>query len=223
MNTILAIETATSACSVALLYNGSITEQYKVGNNLHSKELLSMVDKLLRDAQIKVNQLDAIAVGQGPGSFTGLRIGIGVGQGLAYSTGLPMIAICPLHTLASEFDAQYILAGFDARMSQIYWSGFTRKNGVLFRDGCVQVSNPSDIILPDPQKNWLAVGSAWTEYQDLFSKSVKQQLMIEDVVHYPKASVMLKLANLKLDKGDVVNATEFAPVYIRDNVAKKKV
>jgi len=83
MANIIALETATSSCSVALQVSDTIIGRSEVGNNVHSKVLLNMVQEVLEEAGVVASELDAVAVGQGPGSFTGLRIGVGVGQGLA--------------------------------------------------------------------------------------------------------------------------------------------
>ena len=97
---ILAIETATSRCSVALCYQAHTYTRDQVGNNVHSKVLLGMVSEVLAQAGISASGIDAVAVGQGPGSFTGLRIGVGVAQGIAYGADVPMVGISSLDALA---------------------------------------------------------------------------------------------------------------------------
>ena len=221
MSTILAIETATPACSVALMCKGEIIERFEIGNNIHSMQLLSMVDEVLNQSSTSLNQLDAIAAGQGPGSFTGLRIGVGVAQGLAYASGLPMIAVCSLEALAYQFDVERVLAGLDARMSEIYWASFYCTNGELSKASDIAVSAPEQVSVPDKDK-WLAVGTAWSEYEAKLSEELKKQLVIEKPISYPRASAMLKLAEQKLKEGVLTDAQDFKPVYIRDKVAKKK-
>lgn len=220
MNSILAIETATSACSAALIHEGKMVERFEVGSNIHSKKLLSMVDSLFKEASISIKQLNAIAVGQGPGSFTGLRIGVGVGQGLAFSANLPMVAICPLQALAEQFNERKVLAGFDARMSEIYWAAFIKDADSARQSLSVNVTAPADIVLQSD--DWLAVGTAWQEYMDVLPVKLKQQLNFREQVDYPRASFMLNMAEQKLQDNDMVKPLDFSPVYIRNKVAKKK-
>ena len=118
MNTqtvILAIETATSSCSVALNHQEGVLVRHEVGNNVHSKVLLEMVQDVLNEAGLKADDIDAVAVGQGPGSFTGLRIGVGVAQGIAYGIDAPMIGLSSLDALANQAPNDgRIIAGIDA-------------------------------------------------------------------------------------------------------------
>ena len=102
MSIILAIETATSSCSAALRIDGEVVIRNEIGNNLHSQVLLGMVESLLVQAKLDAQALEAVAVGQGPGSFTGLRIGVGVGQGLAFGANCPMIGVSSLDALALQ-------------------------------------------------------------------------------------------------------------------------
>ena len=119
---ILAIETATSSCSVALSVGDLMFERSEIGNNIHSQKLLSMIEAVLSESQINVSDLNAVAVGQGPGFFTGLRIGIGVAQGIAYGVNCKMLGISSLAALAQQaLDKGYVIAGIDARMNEVYW------------------------------------------------------------------------------------------------------
>ena len=217
--TIIAIDSSTSACSVALQSNGSITQRFEVGSNIHSQRLLPMVSDLLSAAGIEVAQLDAVAVGQGPGSFTGLRIGVGVAQGLAYGAGCQMIGISSLAALAvqSEHDG-VIMAGIDARMQEIYW-GLYRKSGDLLEPlGPNQVSPPSEV--PIAQANVL-IGNAWPVYESKFEAAVLQNChQLRDIL-YPTAKAILCLAVPAFDRGELLTPIDFAPQYIRNDVAKK--
>jgi len=127
---LLAIETATSSCSAALSVDGEVCERIEVGQNIHSQVLLSMINELFQESALEVGQLDAVAVGQGPGSFTGLRIGIGVAQGIAYGADCPMIGVSSLDALALQAATDgRVLATIDARMGEIYW-GVAALSGV---------------------------------------------------------------------------------------------
>jgi len=126
---ILAIETSTSACSVALgLGDDLIFKRSQVGNNIHSQVLLTMVQEVLEEASFSVNGLNAVAVGQGPGSFTGLRIGVGVAQGIAYGVGCPMIGVSSLMALAFQSREEgLVIAALDARMGEVYWGCYNNE------------------------------------------------------------------------------------------------
>lgn len=224
--TILAIETATSMCSAALLRGGEITQQVESGNNIHSRVLLDMVHALLQDASITAAALDAVAVGQGPGSFTGLRIGVGVGQGIAYGAHCPMIGVSSLHALAQAALAlnllapcDTVLAGIDARMGEVYWAEFEREGDVLLLQGDMQVCVPENIAVG--AKSFALVGNAWPEYWADFEAGIHLKGRLLKEVGCPEAQHILALAAAKYVDGDTVDAVQFAPNYVRDDVAKK--
>lgn len=240
--TILALETATSSCSVAIEIDGVVIQRSAIGNNIHSQVLLDMVQQVLKEGDASVAQLDAVAVGQGPGSFTGLRIGVGVGQGIAYGAGCPMIGISSLAALAYQTQTEgYVLAGIDARMNEIYWALYkntaskqTKNSYVAELIGDISVNSPFDISLQKvaqesvqlsesvSKNKLLLTGNAWLEYRndlsdDLFDCAMHR----EDCVH-PNATGVLALAKQAHLRGDTVQAVDFAPQYIRNNVATQK-
>ena len=115
---LLALETSTDACSVALRLDGETFELHESGVK-HSSRLLPMIEQLLAEAGLALAQLDALAFGRGPGSFTGLRIGAGVTQGLAYARELPVVPVSSLAALAQGSDAARVLTAQDARMQEV--------------------------------------------------------------------------------------------------------
>ena len=217
--TILAIETATSSCSAALSDGNRVLEHAEVGSNVHSKVLLDMVAALFDEFKLTAENLDAVAVGQGPGSFTGLRIGVGVGQGIAYGAGCPMIGVSSLDALALQSNKDgHILAGIDARMGEIYWCEYQKHQDLLTRVSGLQVTPPEEVACSN--KAYL-VGNAWGEYEGSLSNSLLEQTEHLERIVFPSAKALLSLAQAQYKKGDYVAATEFAPIYVRDNVAKK--
>ena len=224
VKSILAIETATPACSIALgLKEGGRTEVFsrcEIGANIHSQKLLEMVNTLLLDNNISCKELDAIAVGQGPGSFTGLRIGVGVAQGLAYGCHIPMIGVSSLAALAlrSPSDGS-VIAGIDARMGQIYWAEYSKQKEQLSVVSESQVSEPSAVSgsIPNP----VLVGNAWAVYENELPKELVQGAAASSNIEYPQADEILPLAWLKFAQGEFVPAMEFTPHYVRNDVAKK--
>ncbi|MEM7361258.1 MAG: tRNA (adenosine(37)-N6)-threonylcarbamoyltransferase complex dimerization subunit type 1 TsaB [Pseudomonadota bacterium] len=223
---ILALETATSACSVALVNEDRVFQREQIGNNIHSQVLLVMVQEVLQEAGISVADLDAVAAGQGPGSFTGLRIGVGVAQGLAYGAGCPMIGISSLDALAAQANSSgKLIAGIDARMGEIYWCVYTVKEDDIQRRSELQLSNPGDlcsVLQADEQRNVLLVGNAWAEYREALGDVLQRHEVLPDVL-YPNATGVLQLAQAKYAVREWVSAPEFAPEYVRNNVAKKSV
>lgn len=221
-NTILAIETATSACSAAITVNGQTTQLLEVGNNIHSKLLLQMVSDLLQQAEVEVSQLNAVAVGQGPGSFTGLRIGVGVAQGIAYGAGCPMIGISSLDALANQATKGRVIAAVDARMGEVYWCEYELQSEQLLRISSLQVSKP-ELIESDFEDEIQILGNAWKEYEDQFSPSLKSRAKIVDEQKFPQASSLLVLAERAYQQGELISPIDFAPEYVRNDVAKKSV
>src|SRR4051812_31549034 len=122
--TILAIDTSTDACSAALLINGIVREKFRLAQRQHVQLILPLIHELLLEANLTLKQLDAIAFGCGPGSFTGLRIAASVMQGLAYAIDLPVIAVSSLQALAQgvyrEFSANNVIVTMDAHMQSCY-------------------------------------------------------------------------------------------------------
>lgn len=225
MNTIIALETATSCCSAALRIDGEIIERAQVGSNVHSQVLLAMVQELLTLASIKPEQLDAVAVGQGPGSFTGLRIGVGVGQGLAYGSGCPMVGISSLAALAlAAANDGVVIAGIDARMGEIYWGKYQKADSSVVQLAPLKVSPPNllsrEADLPAADAAQL-VGNAWPEYWDKFDSEFRESQVLNKEIIYPGAAKLLVLAEQKFQRGDVESAIEFQPIYVRNDVAKK--
>jgi len=127
---ILAVDTATQACSAALFIDGETTAEFRLAPREHTQLILPMVESLLQQAAIKIADLDALAFGRGPGSFTGVRIATGIVQGLAFAHNLPVLAISTLASIAQlagdEHQHNNVLAGIDARMGEIYWGCYQR-------------------------------------------------------------------------------------------------
>ncbi len=124
---ILAVDTATENCSVALMVGDDVISRCEYAPREHTTKILPMVDTVLAEGGLKLGQLDALAFGRGPGSFTGVRIGIGIAQGLAFGADLPMLGISTLAAMAQGtyrvHQSEQVLSSIDARMGEIYWGG----------------------------------------------------------------------------------------------------
>ena len=227
MARILALDTSTEACSVALKLGDEVVENFQLQPRKHTQLLLPMVEEILAEAGIGLNQLDAIAFANGPGSFTGLRIATGVVQGLAFGADLPVIPVTTLETLAltafREHYAHYIISSLDARMGEVYWGAY-HWNGQGF--DCLSVPEviaPDQVALQNPvdDADWVGAGSGF-QLLDQFSpvmQSLVQQTYPEML---PQAGDIARLAELYWHQGKTVSAEEAMPVYLRDNVAFKK-
>lgn len=216
---ILAIDTATEACSAALLCQGTITARFELAPRRHAELILPMADALLAEAGIKLNQLDALAFGCGPGAFTGVRIATGVVQGLALAADLPVITVSNLAALAQTQAAGQVAAAFDARMGDVYWGLFRRDADDCMRCAEEQVCRPEAVPIPD-NGNWLGAGSGWMSYRDLLQTRFGEKLTAIAPDAWPTAAAMLEIAVVDHAAGKGRPAADVRPVYLRNDVAK---
>ncbi len=227
MARILSLDTSTEACSVALKLDDEVLENFQLQPRKHTQLLLPMVEEILAEAGVKLQQLDAIAFANGPGSFTGLRIATGVTQGLAFGADLPVIPVTTLETMAftlfRERFAHYIISSLDARMGEVYWAAY-HWNGNGF--DCIaqpEVIAPDQVSLINPiaDADWVGAGNGW-QLLDQFSPVMQSlvQQTYSDLL--PQAGDIARLAELYWQQGKTVSAEEAIPVYLRDNVAFKK-
>ncbi|MGR4992210.1 tRNA (adenosine(37)-N6)-threonylcarbamoyltransferase complex dimerization subunit type 1 TsaB [Vibrio rotiferianus] len=224
---ILAIDTATENCSVALLVGDKVISRSEVAPRDHTKKVLPMVDELLKEAGLTLQDLDALAFGRGPGSFTGVRIGIGIAQGLAFGADLPMIGVSTLAAMAQgsyrQHGATDVAVAIDARMSEVYWARYTRQeNGEWVGVDAECVIPPARLAEEAQADNntWTTAGTGWDAYQDELAK-LPLNLTAGEVL-YPDSQDIVILAKQELEKGNTVPVEESSPVYLRDNVTWKK-
>jgi len=219
---ILAIETATEACSVALIHGQDIIARSEIAPRRHTELVLPMADALLAEAGIGRHALDAIAVGRGPGAFTGVRLGVSLAQGMALALDLPVITISSLAALALEApedEDAAILAVIDARMGEIYAACYRRDDiGGLIALDDERVCTPESLKLPGAP-TWQVVGTGWAAYSTLLSERFTGALRSADGARYPQAAHVAELAMREFNAGRI-HAPELAlPVYLRDKVA----
>ncbi len=228
MTCILAIETATEACSAALLINGEVRERYELAPRRHAMLILPFVDALLQEADLKPQQLDAVAFGRGPGSFTGLRIAAGIAQGIAFGADLPVVPVSTLAALARTAlqtqDGDAVMAAIDARMQEVYWGVYQRTGKDLVElIGAERVCAAADVPLPETRAQidtWIGAGTGWGSYGDVLgTRCGMPQRIYADC--YPRAAAVAALAEALFQQGFTVPAQQAIPVYLRDNVANK--
>lgn len=222
---ILALDTCTEMCSVALLNQNQLFEQAISTQRGHSERVLGMLDELLHQAGVSLKDIDVLAFGRGPGSFTGVRVGVGVAQGIAFARQLPVIPVSTLAAVAQraidEFGAKHIAVALDARMGEIYAAHYRDENGLAVLCGREQVCPPGQFTPLDENK-WFAAGTGWQEHGETLKATFADQLSGEDVTLLPTAAAMTKLARSLAEQGQTIAAEHAVPVYLRDNVAKKK-
>lgn len=224
---ILALDTATEACSAALLNQQQIDARFEIAPRDHTQRILPLVQKLLQAQQLDLTALDVLAFGRGPGSFTGVRIGIGIAQGLALGANLPMIGVSSLATMAQGAwrltGAERVLAAIDARMGEVYWAEYQRDaNGEWQGAESEAVLKPEDVQARIGQLSgeWTTVGTGWAAYPHLLSSTGATLVTTE--VTLPAAEDMLPLALSAWQRGESVAVENAEPVYLRNEVAWKK-
>ncbi|MGF1752050.1 tRNA (adenosine(37)-N6)-threonylcarbamoyltransferase complex dimerization subunit type 1 TsaB [Vibrio makurazakiensis] len=224
---ILALDTATENCSVALVIENQVFARSEVAPRDHTKKILPMVDEVLKEAGISLADVDAIAFGQGPGSFTGVRIGIGIAQGLAFGADLPMIGISTLEAMAQGcyrvLGDTHVASAIDARMSEVYWGRYSRElDGRWLAVDAECVIAPSDLVeqVEADAQTWSQVGTGWEAYAEHMNNVALTRKETE--VLFPEAQDIAFLAQFAFSEGKAVPVEESAPVYLRDKVAWKK-
>jgi len=229
----LAIDASTEACSVALQVNDKVYSRYDLCPQSHSLQLLPMVDQLLKEADITLSQCDGLIFGRGPGSFTGVRIGVGVAQGLAFAANLPVVGVSSLQAMAQlafiKHQEKKVLATIDARMGEVYNGYFVLDDNDIMQEQMLADQNGEAVTAPELINKRLAnivtmpvygVGTGWDAYNKQLSP-LKSNTGTPDVL-FPSAEAMLVIGKAALERGDGVRAEDAQPVYVRDTVSWKK-
>ncbi|GJM06903.1 MAG: tRNA (adenosine(37)-N6)-threonylcarbamoyltransferase complex dimerization subunit type 1 TsaB [marine bacterium B5-7] len=216
---ILALDATTHACSVALKSQTKTYARFEVAPRQHANLLLPMIASLLEEAKLTHAHLQCIAVTVGPGSFTGVRMGLGVAQGLAYGLQLPVVGVSTLAVLAQEaYETQghkQCLPAWDARMDEIYIGAYNIENGLAVAVQPDALSAPDKVNLPDGQK-WWGIGNAWAMPALLLH--AKQHIMGHEETMYPTAKALLSLAAAEAAQGKTIDVQQLTPVYLRNKV-----
>lgn len=223
MTTLLALDTATEACSVALLHNGQVFSRYAVIPRLHAQRILPMISEVLAEAGIAKTAIDAIAFGRGPGAFTGLRIAVGIVQGLAFALACPVLPVSNLAAIAQracrEYGATQVAVAIDARMDEVYWGCYSLVDGDVCLQGVEAVLAPERAQLPRSAcGDWFAAGTGWSAYAERMVVPVTAR----DEHLLPHAEDILTLAQGMWQRGEAVSAQAAQPIYLRDQVATPK-
>ena len=224
---LLAFETATEACSVALCLDGEVRERFEIAPRRHAELSLPWADALLAEAGIARSQLDAIAVGRGPGAFTGVRLAIALAQGIALALDIPVVPVSTLRALAAQAllpppDSEgegYVLAAIDARMGEIYAATFRRDGGDVVPASDETVIAPTAYELPVPGADWIGVGTGFAAEAGVLQSRLGDRFARIDASALPHAGDVAKLAALAFARGEAIAAEFVEPAYLRNNVA----
>jgi tRNA threonylcarbamoyladenosine biosynthesis protein TsaB len=229
----LGIDASTEACSVALQVNTKLYSCYDLCPQSHSLQLLPMVDKLFKEANITLAQCNGLIFGRGPGSFTGVRIGVGVAQGLAFAADLPVVGISSLQAMAQlafmKHKQNKVLSVIDARMGEVYNGYFELDENNIMQEKELADQNCEAVTAPELLKSRLTnvvtepiygVGTGWDAYKEHLS-ALKSNEGTPDIL-FPSAEAMLILGKASLEQGKGVSAENAQPVYVRDTVSWKK-
>jgi len=214
---LLAVETSTELCSVALLRGGELFLEEALAENRHSEMLVPMVRKVLDRARLTAAGMDAFAFGQGPGSFTGIRIACGLVQGMAFAAHRPVVAVPSLLALAQQSNESRVVAAVDARMGEAYLAAYAR-NGEDWDEVIAPRLVEAGAAPPLPGRSWTATGSGFDAHawlRDAYRESVAMRLEGD----LPRAGAVARIASRRFARGAGVAAERAAPLYLRDKVA----
>ena len=236
---LLAIETSTEACSVAVLVGDAVIERFELAPRRHAELVLPWAEALLAEAGLRRADLDAIAVGRGPGAFTGVRLGISIGQGIALALDRPLLPVSTLAVLAAggfrdagegsgtgivggaadgTAGPRSVLAAIDARMGEVYVGAFVREGEGLRALDRETVVAPDAVELP-PGGSWHGVGTGFAAADGALVRYLGNRLASVDARALPHAADLARLAVLAYAAGGAVAPERVEPAYLRDSVA----
>jgi tRNA threonylcarbamoyladenosine biosynthesis protein TsaB len=226
---VLCVDTSTEACSVAVLCQTGnepqITDQFMLAPREHTTKILPTVEQVLQSSGLSLSDIDVIAYGRGPGSFTGVRIGISIAQGLAFGIDKQMVGVSTLQAMAQQAfktqQAEDVYAAIDARMGEVYFAHYQVNDDIMTLINEEVVIKPVDLIglQLSVADGSVLVGSGWAAYPELVEYfNNAQQLDIE----FPSAKYMLDAALSCIHDGQTVLPELATPIYLRDKVTWKK-
>jgi tRNA threonylcarbamoyladenosine biosynthesis protein TsaB len=226
---LLAFELSTEACSVAVWVDGEVRERHEIAPRRHAELALPWAEALLAEAGIARSQLDAIAVGRGPGAFTGVRLGVAIAQGIALALDRPAVPVSTLAALAMRAVARgagegdCVLAAIDARMNEVY----TARYRLMSEHGAMrtiplsneQVLAPDAVPLPDDDSAWFGVGTGFAALGGVLQSRLQPGWRAVDGEALPHAADVVRLAHGALLRGESVAPEKLEPAYLRNQVA----
>ena len=219
---LLAFETATEACSVAVWIDGQVHERFEIAPRRHAELTLPWAEQLLAETGVAKSQLDAIAVGRGPGAFTGVRLAIALAQGIALALDRPLLPVSTLAALAMRAgkttQGERIIAAIDARMGEVYVAAFVREGEGL------RALNEEAVVKPDAAQipeggDWHGVGTGFAASDGALPARLHGRLVSVDATALPHAAEVARLGALMFARGEAIAPERIEPAYLRNNVA----
>jgi len=221
---LLAIDTSTDFCSVAASRGGELYSRHEPAAQRQAEMILGMVDAVLGEARVEFAQIQGIAFGAGPGSFTGLRIAAGVAQGLALSRGLRVVGVGSLLALADsvaeESEDGQIVSCLDAHMGEVYYAAY-RKAGAEWEEVCAPGLYDPDGVPLVSGGAWAGCGNGFAVHGDRLLARLAGRVSAVRPQAAPTARAVLRLAMPRFAAGEAEDAGAAVPVYLRDRVALK--
>ncbi len=220
---LLALESSTEACSVALCVGEKLYSSFELAPQQHAQRFLPMLDALVNEAGIKPGEINGVAYGHGPGSFTGVRIAASMMQGIAIGCEVRVVGVSTLHAIAyrvwQESGYSKVLAAIDARMSAVYWGCYQfDEQGRSIQVVKESVAAPEDVEHP-AGNDWVGAGSGWQAYESALLKRCEGVCKQSLGIVYPRAVDVLMIAKAEFINGRSVQPEEAIPVYLRNKVA----
>jgi tRNA threonylcarbamoyladenosine biosynthesis protein TsaB len=221
---LIALDTSSVACSVALAREGAVFERHAVLPKEHTRLLMPMIGEVLAEASTKLRELDAVVLGNGPGSFIGMRIAASVAQGLCYGGGLKLLPLSSLAAVAHEAlrvsTAERIAVAQDAHMNEVYLARFRRGDDALaVPEGEAELHPVGRIetLAGTPPMGWHAAGAGWRRYPELLEKNEESLAGVIDV-QWPRARYLLEPGRRALLDGRAIAPDALVPAYVRTRV-----
>ena len=221
MGLILNLETATTNCSVSIAKDGEVLaiKEHDTPNYSHSEQLHVFVQEVLQKAAVTFSELDAIAVSKGPGSYTGLRIGVSAAKGLCFSLDVPLISIPTLESMAhqiNDVEADFIIPVLDARRMEVYATVFD-SNLKEVRETRAEIIEDASFTEFIEKGKVILVGSGAEK-----CKTVLQERLSYNTAIVPSAKEMAHLSHLKFKENNFEDVAYFEPYYLKDFVLTTK-
>lgn len=224
---LLAIDTSSIACSVALGIGGKVFERHEEQAQEHTRLLMPMIRSVLQQGNVAVADLDAIVLGNGPGSFIGMRIAASVAQGLAHGAKISIVPVSSLAAVAAQVFAesspQEVVVAQDAHMNEVYLGLYKRGDSGLPHPLMPERLQGQSLIAElenKPAAGCLAAGYGWQRYPLLASVN-RPCIESYSEVLYPRARHLLGLGSEGLQNGEAVDPEDIMPAYLRNKVAVK--
>jgi tRNA threonylcarbamoyladenosine biosynthesis protein TsaB len=217
---LLAIDTSTTSCSVAASRGDARFSRSEPALQRQAERILGMVEELLEEAKLGLAEVEGIAYGEGPGSFTGLRIAAGVTQGLAAARGIGVVGVGSLITLAQESGEEKVIACVDAHMGEVYHAAYVKRSGAWSEASAPGLYKPESVPVPDAS-GWTGCGDGFAAHRERLASRLGECLSEIRSEVSPSARAVLELALPRFAAGEARDAATAVPVYLRDKVALK--